>query len=159
VVDLASGHGLVGQILLLMDPTISGALAVDRRIPESALRLATELQSDWPRLKGAVSFLETDIEQVPLCEDDLVVSVHACGRLTDLVLERAVAARCRVAVLPCCHDLGNSDQGGLQGWLDGPLAVDVSRAALLRWRGYRVYTQTIPSDITPKNRLLIGEPA
>jgi len=87
-----------------------------------------------------------------------VVSVHACGGLTDLVLERAMAAGARVAVLPCCHDLAGSDTGGLQGWLDGPLAVDVTRAALLRSRGYRVYTQLIPGDITPKNRLLLGEP-
>jgi hypothetical protein len=28
----------------------------------------------------------------------------------------------------------------------------------LEQRGYRVWTQTIPADITPKNRLLIGEP-
>ena len=88
----------------------------------------------------------------------MVVSVHACGGLTDLVLERAVAAGCRVAVLPCCHDLKCSDTGGLQGWLDGPLAVDVTRAALLRSAGYRVYTQIIPADITVKNRLLLAEP-
>lgn len=159
MVDLASGHGLVAQILLLLDPGFSGALAVDRRIPESANLLAAELQTSWPRLAGSLTFLEADIEQVPLTEDDMVVSVHACGRLTDLVLERAVAARCRVAVLPCCHDLANSDPGGLQGWLDGPLAVDVTRAAMLRSHGYRVYTQTIPVEITPKNRLLLAEPA
>jgi hypothetical protein len=158
-VDLAAGHGLLGQILLLMDPGLSCALAVDRRIPDSATLLSAELESEWPRLTGKVTFLETDLEEVPLLPDDIVVSAHACGRLTDLVLERAVAARCRVAVLPCCHDLRNGELGGLQGWLDGPLAVDVVRAALLRSHGYRVHTQTIPAEITPKNRLLMAEPA
>ena len=156
--DLAGGHGLLAQILLIMDREIPGALAVDRRIPENAALLAAELRADWPTLPGRFSFLETDLEQVPLLPDDLVVSVHACGALTDLVLQRAMAAGCRVAVLPCCHDLRSADGGGLQGWLDGALAVDVTRAALLRSRGYRVYTQTIPSDITPKNRLLMAEP-
>jgi hypothetical protein len=28
----------------------------------------------------------------------------------------------------------------------------------LTQRGYRIWTQTIPAAITPKNRLLIGEP-
>jgi hypothetical protein len=42
--------------------------------------------------------------------------------------------------------------------MDGPLAVDATRVALLRSRGYRVFTQLIPGDITPKNRLLIAEP-
>jgi hypothetical protein len=46
----------------------------------------------------------------------------------------------------------------LQGWLDGPLAVDATRAARLRAAGFRVRTQTIPQEITPKNRLLLGEP-
>lgn len=158
VVDLASGHGLLAQILLLMDRDIPEALAVDRRIPDNAGLLAAQLQSDWPSLAGRMNFIQSDLEQVRLLPDDLVVSVHACGGLTDLVLERAMAAGCRVAVLPCCHDLRCADAGGVQGWLDGPLAVDVTRAALLRSRGYRIYTQIIPDDITPKNRLLMGEP-
>jgi hypothetical protein len=93
-----------------------------------------------------------------LSDSDLVVSVHACGSLTDAVLARAAAARARVAVLPCCHDLDVNDEGGLSGWLDGPLAVDVVRAMRLQQQGYRVWTQSIPADITPKNRLLIAEP-
>jgi hypothetical protein len=73
-------------------------------------------------------------------------------------LEKAVRAGARVAVLPCCHDLERCDTGGLTGWLDGPTAVDVTRAARLRARGYRVLTRRIPADITPKNRLLMGAP-
>ena len=157
VVDLASGHGLLAQILLLLDSSLTGALAVDRRIPGSAALLSAELQADWPGLAGRFASLEADLGEVELCSDDLVVSVHACGSLTDLVLERAMAAGARVAVLPCCHDVAHSDTGGLLGWLDGPLAVDVTRAARLRSAGYRVYTQLIPGDITPKNRLLMAE--
>ena len=151
VVDLACGHGL-------LDDSSSLALAVDRRIPEQATKLATCLSENWPRLAGRVEFVENDLEQVELLRDDLVVSVHACGGLTDLVLERAMAVGARVAVLPCCHDLDAGDSGGLQGWLDGPLAQDVLRAGRLREKGYRVITQLIPDDITPKNRLLLGEP-
>jgi len=29
----------------------------------------------------------------------------------------------------------------------------------MRSKGYRIYTQTIPSEITPKNRLLLAEPS
>ena len=89
---------------------------------------------------------------------DVVVSSHACGALTDVVIARAVAARARVAVLPCCHDLNACDAGALGGWVDGPLAVDILRAVSLEAHGYRVWTQTINGDITPKNRLLIGAP-
>lgn len=158
VVDMACGHGLLAQILLLLDGTSSAALAVDLRIPKSAATLAAALQADWPRLSGRVSFLAQGIEEIPLSPEDLVVSAHACGGLTDLILDRAVAAGARVAVLPCCHELDRSDTGGLLGWMDGPLAVDATRAARLRARGYRVTTQTIPAEITPKNRLLLAEP-
>lgn len=158
IVDLACGHGLTAQILMLLDDSSSEALAVDRSIPESAARLAESLQQEWPRLSGRVRFVPAGIEEVPLLEDDLVVSVHACGELTDRVLEQAMTAGARVALLPCCHDLKGADLGGLQGWLDGPLAMDVVRAARLRQGGYEIFTQTIPDDITPKNRLLLAQP-
>jgi hypothetical protein len=87
------------------------------------------------------------------------VTSHACGTLTYRVLARAVAARARVAVLPCCHDLATGDAGALSGWVDGALAIDIVRASRLEQQGYRVWTQTIPAAITPKNRLLLGKPA
>lgn len=158
VVDLACGHGLLAQILLLLDGGSAAALAVDLRLPPSAATLATALQAEWPRLAGQLHLIQAPLEEIALTADDLVVSAHACGGLTDLILERALHAGARLAVLPCCHDLATADAGGLQGWLDGPLAVDVTRVARLRAAGYRVVTQTIPAQITPKNRLLLAAP-
>ena len=87
-----------------------------------------------------------------------MVSAHACGGLTDVILDRAADAGASVAVLPCCSSHRRLDKGGLEGWLDADLAIDVVRATRLRARGYDVWTQTIPDDITPKNRLLLGAP-
>jgi hypothetical protein len=157
-VDLAGGHGLAGQILLLLDDTSPAALIVDRDIPPSAARLHAALAETWPRLAGRVTFATVPLGEVALSDADLVVSIHACGVLTDLVLDRAIAARARVAVLPCCHDTRSCDTGGLDGWMDAALAIDTTRAARLAHAGYRVRTQTIPAAITPKNRLLLGEP-
>jgi len=158
VVDLACGHGLLAQLLLLLDDSSPEALAVDQRIPKSAALLQASLGAEWPRLHGRVGCLEADLRTVPLRRGDLVVSAHACGGLTDLILERAVEAGASVAVMPCCHDLRQGDLGGLEGWMEGPLAMDATRAARLRAQGYRVFTQRIPGDITPKNRLLMAEP-
>jgi SAM-dependent methyltransferase len=158
VVDLACGHGLLAQLMLLLDDSSPAALAVDLRLPKSAAALQASLGEAWPRLGGRVQFLEADLGSLALDSNDLVVSAHACGGLTDRVLELAVTAGARVAVLPCCHDLKAGDLGGLEGWLDGPLAMDAARVGWLRQRGYRVFTHTIPSEITPKNRLLLAEP-
>ena len=65
------------------------------------------------------------------------MSCHACGALTDRILDRAVQARARVAVLPCCHDIETCDTGDLTGWIDAALAIDVVRAQRLRAQGYR----------------------
>ena len=89
---------------------------------------------------------------------DLVVSCHACGRLTDDVLAIAIAARAPLAVLPCCHDHVRCDDGALSGWMPADLAIDAMRAVRLREHGYRVWTRAIPAEVTPRNRLLIGAP-
>ena len=72
-------------------------------------------------------------------QPDLTISVHA-----------------PVAVLPCCQAEAHGDAGGLDGWLDNALAIDVTRAARLRAHGYHVHTQTIPEAMTAKNRLLLA---
>ena len=154
--DLACGHGLLAHIMVLLDDTSPEALAVDATIPKNANQVSAALIEAWPRLSGRIHFRESPIEDVEVFPGDLVVSVHACGTLTDIILDKAVSVGARVAVLPCCHDLTRSDTSNLEGWIDGPLAVDVTRASRLRSAGYTVFTRTIPDDITPKNRLLMG---
>jgi len=158
VVDLACGHGLLAHIMLLLDDSSPEALAVDLAFNANTRRLSKIITDRWPRLKNRIHFIESRIEAVELAPGDLAVSVHACGGLTDTILDRAAGAGARLAVLPCCHDTKSGDLGGLDGWLEGPLAIDVTRAAQLRERGYTVTTRTIPAEITPKNRLLLGSP-
>jgi len=158
IVDLGGGHGLLAQALLLLDDSSPDAVVVDKAVPASAAKLHQVLVQAWPRLSGRVNFLSRPLEAIEIQPTDLVVSSHACGALTDLVLDRAAAARARVAVLPCCHDFEAGDAGALTGWVDRPIAIDILRAIRLEQQGYRVWTQTIPADITPKNRLLLGEP-
>jgi len=158
IVELAAGHGLLSSLLILLDDSSPTATCIDIQRPPSQARVLTVLEAAWPRLKGRVGFVEGRIEDTAIPAEALVVSVHACGVLTDQVLDLALAARSRVAVLPCCHDLETCDTGNLAGWMDGPLAVDATRAARLRAAGYRVHTARIPSEITPKNRLLMGWP-
>lgn len=142
--------------MLILDSSSESAVAVDTHIAESAGAVSAALIAEWPRLAGRVQIVEADLATVTLHATDVVVSAHACGALTDEILTRATTARARVAVLPCCHDTTHGDVGGLGGWLDPALAIDVTRAARLRALGYTVHTQTIPAEITPKNRLLLA---
>ena len=158
VLELAAGHGLVAWLLLLLDEETPSARCVDRRKPASAERLEHALVRRWPRLAGRVRW---DVGEIPGAEvnaEELVVSVHACGALTDRVLDAALDARAAVAVLPCCYDEERSDSAGLKAWMDVGLAVDAVRVVRLREAGYRVYLRTIPEEITPQNRLIVGLP-
>jgi len=158
VLDLAGGHGLLAHALLVLDDASPDAVVVDTTVPPSASKLHDALVGRWPRLDGRVTFVNGPMDDTPVRSGDLVVSCHACGVLTDHVLARAVSGRARVAVLPCCHDARTSDTGSLGGWLDSALAIDVVRATRLEGQGYRVWTQQIPPDVTPKNRLLLAAP-
>jgi hypothetical protein len=158
VIDAAGGAGLLAHLMILLDDTSPEAIVVDPTQPPSSATVHAVLSRSWSLLERRVSFVARDVTQFELASDDVVVSSHACGDLTDRILKRAIAARAAVAVLPCCHNLTTCDTGPFAGWLDGPLAIDVMRAIRLEQTGYRVWTQTIAADITPKNRLLIGVP-
>ena len=158
VVDLGAGHGVLAQVMLILDSSSPSALAVDKAIPASSARIHDALVSAWPRLAGRVSFVTSALDRIEILPGDVVVSSHACGALTDVVLDRAISAGARVAVLPCCHDAAANDAGPLTGWVDASLAIDIRRAQRLEQRGYRVWAQAIPPEVTPKNRLLLAAP-
>jgi SAM-dependent methyltransferase len=157
VLDLACGHGLLAHIMLILDDSSEIAIAVDKNIPVNAGNLSNTMISAWPRLQNRIIYKNIAIEKVEVEPDDIVVSAHACGTLTDLIIAKATDKRARIAVLPCCHDLRQSPTCGLEGWMDKTLAVDTVRAVELRAKGYKIITQNIPDEITPKNRLLMGE--
>ena len=155
VVDVCGGHGLLAHLLLILDRSSPAAFVVDKKVPASAIVLHKSLTAVWPEL-SRVTFATDDLDDVEIRSGDLVVSSHACGALTDRILDRAVEAGASVAVLPCCHDQAACDTGDLDGWTDSALAIDVMRALRVRAAGYRIRTLRIPDDVTPKNRLLIG---
>jgi Methyltransferase domain len=158
IVDLGAGHGLLAHLMLILDDTSPHAVALDRTIPPSSAAVHQTLTEAWPRLAGRIRFVAGRLDEFDILPGDVVMSIHACGRLTDVVLDRAITARSRVAVLPCCHNVVACDTGALTGWMEPALAIDVMRAQRLAAAGYRVWTQAIPAAITPKNRLLMGAP-
>lgn len=166
VVDLAAGHGLLGLAfaLRLGRGRVRSVLAVDVKRPPTFNRIHAEVLRDNPWLAGRVRFavgrlqgLRTEPKGGADDERCVVLSAHACGDLTDAVLDLAVCSRCPVAVLPCCHVLRGRPTSAPPG-VAPDRHVDAERARGLREAGFRVVETTIASDITPKNRLILGEP-
>lgn len=156
VVDLCCGYGMLAQVMLLIDDTATSAVAVDMKLAPNHLKVHEAIVGAFPHLRERVRFVQAKLDAFEIDAGDVVVSAHACGGLTDDVLTRASDAGARVAVLPCCHEYRR--RSDLAGWADPALAMDIERAATLRARGYRIWTRSIPVDVSPKNRLLLGEP-
>jgi hypothetical protein len=102
--------------------------------------------------------------------DTLLVSVHACGSLTDYVLDLAIEGRSPVAVVPCCHRVGAKAlrDAGADAWdwvaeegVDAATAIDVMRLDRLRSsEAYcgEVEARTLSRDVTAMNRMILGKP-
>ena len=157
VVDLCAGYGLLAQVLLLLDADVrSTALAVDIRLPKNHVLVHDAVIATFPNLAGRVTFQRARLEDVALGVGDVVVSAHACGALSDAVLSRAAAVGARVALLPCCHLTRRRPD--LVDRADPAARIDEERAMWLVERGYDVIVDTIPANVSAKNRLLLGRP-
>jgi hypothetical protein len=88
VVDMAGGHGLLAHVMLLLDDSSPEAVVVDTAVPASAAALHAAIVAAWPRLANRVTYITAGLRRVPLTSDDIVVSSHACGALTDALLKR-----------------------------------------------------------------------
>lgn len=157
VVDLCCGYGLLAQMVLLLDDDHETcAVAVDKRLPPNHGRVHAALVEAFPHLKGRVRFEQLPLSAVALRADDVIVSAHACGSLSDDVLAAAVDVGARVAVLPCCH--GTRWRPDLADVADAAAAMDGERVERLQALGCRAWTQEIPREVSPKNRLIFGVP-
>src|SRR3954466_1258275 len=58
IVDLGAGHGLLAQILILLDDSSPSAIVVDTALPPSTGKTYQALVDVWPRLAGRVEFLK-----------------------------------------------------------------------------------------------------
>ena len=61
VIDLGAGHGLLAQLMLLLDDSSPTALAVDKTLPASSATLHNALAQTWPRL-GRVAFVACPLD-------------------------------------------------------------------------------------------------
>jgi hypothetical protein len=159
IVDLCCGFGLLAQVMVILDEADT-AVAVDRKLPPNHVKVRDAIDRAFPQvlLRERVRFVEAKLEDVAatLTARDIVVSSHACGALTDDVIAHAVNAGARVAVVPCCHR--HRARTDLAEWNDPGLAMDIERVARLRMLGYDVAMDTIPVEVSPQNRLLLGTP-
>lgn len=113
---------------------------------------------------GDYQFIQQDLyalETVP--RDSLLVSVHACGGLTDKIIVLALESKSDFAIMTCCHNdriyfsprkLPSPEiieREGRDSYLD------LVRLSYILEQGYQAGIFEIPKEITPKNRIIWGK--
>ncbi len=158
VVELCAGHGLVGLIFALVEPSVSRVELVDSRQPPSFDRILEAFTAVGPWVADKVAYrVESLDESIVLPDGAGVVLVHACGALTDQGLDRAIAAGAPVAAMPCCYGKARRPRvRALTKEFGRPASIDITRSHRLADAGYLVDWTHIPRAITPMNRVIVG---
>jgi len=169
IADLAAGHGLLGWFLLLLAKRRKrpcSVVSVDVRMPPSAGAIRQVITNSWPDLAERMHYVVGNLKHVDADPNVLLISVHACGPLTDVVIERAVACGASVVVMPCCHSLrqplppapgltavklaNRAKEFGVAH------AMDAERIDALRSLGYTVTQEYCDDEVTNRNRLILA---
>lgn len=165
--DLCAGHGLTGMLFAACNPPRAGRVVrtrlVDISEPAAHSVLKNLITEVCPWMKDEVQFYPYSLNEYLGIDSKsacpVVIATHACGSLTDDVLDQAVAMKaCGIAVMPCCYT--GTDKGspfGIKRSLGVAWAADIRRSYLLDSSGYHVDYTTIPREITPLNRIVLGE--
>lgn len=157
LVDLCCGHGLVGMLFALLERRVEQVYLLDLKFPQSSFNIEKILNDEWPWLSPKLKRIERSVkgadQVLPFGAGS--VAVHACGARTDWAIAVAQALQGPLAVMPCCyaHQVYRGPET-LKRHLGVNLCVDIQRTEDLENLGYRVDWQEIPSEITPKNRII-----
>ena len=157
--DLCCGHGLLGLLFAIFERKVSKVYLVDRHEPESRQRLINACLKVAPWIENKIHSVSDMISpESEWLEDGMsVLGIHACGILTDLCIDIGITTGGHIAIMPCCYPEKKCPAPlSLQENLGFETAFDVHRTYNLENAGYHVNWHSIPSSITPMNRVIIA---
>lgn len=161
IADLCCGHGLIGILFALFERSVEQVTLIDHKVPPSFPKVLASANRVGPWVADKIHYKTISMKSTvaPLDPSTSIVAAHACGTLTDRCLDSALRAHGAVALMPCCYpDRACPAPAAIQLNIGTELAFDIDRTYRLQTAGYRIRWDSIPAEITPMNRILIGIP-
>lgn len=162
------GNNLVTWFWLAEKPALRSK-SYDIIKTNKSRRLKEKIESYFPTLASRNNFFEIDLTSSwPAREDNqrpLAIAVHACGNLSDIFIKNCVGQRVPFALAPCCHKkksfvVSPKEYPPEADYDDTTFDFyqDKIRIKYAVEQGYRVFLESLPKEITPKNTILLGVP-
>ncbi|RJQ15568.1 methyltransferase [Candidatus Woesearchaeota archaeon] len=150
VIDACSGNGLLGWYVLSQHHDMK-VIAIDKKETEKA----KQYRALFPDAEHQYAFQQIDITKQPLPEADALVALHACGTLTDMLMEHAMKEHMPFAIMPCCYSKDRHYFPGNGGFA---FQEQITHERLLFARGQYADVKLLHIDdaITPMNAILGG---
>lgn len=154
VLELCCGHGLIGQILI-QKHLVKSVIQICNIETKShqLLELINNSFSD-------IYFYNWDIyekeNEILKFDYDAVIACHACGGLTDKVIDFAIKKDKNIFVCPCCYHYNLPKELVKIYSQFGSNGVNIYRISKLMLSGYNTSVRELKSNITPLNKVIIG---
>lgn len=104
VVDCCCGNSFLGWYWLLENPG-SRVIAIDNKLTKRHSEIRDYFVKKHPELSEWHRFMLTDItKSFDFPEKCAVMAVHACGNLTDRIIEQSIKQGVPFSVMPCCYN-------------------------------------------------------
>ena len=158
---MCSGNGLLGMYVALYSQI--EVVSMDRRqsTKYKRLKFAIERKYDLRNHRyNQVDIWDEEAEEI-VEGGGWLFSIHACGQLTDRVIELGIKLRQPFAIIPCCHKRGKpyfkpkempNRTGNVRDYQDNV------RVQYIKEQGFLVAFPEIDKKTTEYNRILIGVP-
>lgn len=159
LIEFCSGNNFASYYFS-KDPNISAITVVDIYESREAKKINKKIKKP---LKVCLHGLENlDLDKA---KNSAVVAVHACGELTDRVIDMSIEHKLPFAVMTCCHSfrlidryLGLTIDHHILNYTNFQNYLDNARLSYIRSKGYFSVIEKINESVSKENRIIIGLP-
>lgn len=156
-IDFCSGNGLNG-LYWLAQGAAKRVIFVDPNYNYKFLELRDKLNLDASAMCCCGSIYGA-MDSILSAETKAITAIHACGSLTENLIDSAKTLDIPFAVMPCCYEFRKGEIIGaevLEHFSAKSECMDIARIIDLTNSGWTPYVREIPKNITEMNRIIIG---